>query len=98
MMRTSISARHFKVSDRLKEYAQEEVQRLTRYFDGIVDCNIELSYQKQNKTSEVALTVHGNLLKASETSDDFRKSIALSVDKLERQLKKYKGKLREKAR
>jgi len=97
-MRTSISARHFKVSDRLKEYAQEEVQRLTRYFDGIVDCNIELSYQKQNKTSEVALTVHGNLLKASETSDDFRKSIALSVDKLERQLKKYKGKLREKAR
>jgi putative sigma-54 modulation protein len=98
MMRTSISARHFKVTDELKDYAQREVQRLTRYFDGIVDCNIELSFQRQNKTSEVALTVHGNLLKASETSEDFRKSIALSVDKLEHQLKKYKGKLREKVK
>jgi putative sigma-54 modulation protein len=97
-MRTSISARHFKVTDELKEYAQREVQRLTRYFDGIVDCNVELSFQKKNKTSEVVLTVHGNLLKASETSEDFRKSIALSVDKLEQQLKKYKGKLQDKVK
>ena len=95
-MRTNISARHFKVSEDLKDYAQQEVQRLTRYFDGIIDCNIELSFQRENKISEVALTVHGNLLKASETSEDFRKSIALSVDKLEQQLRKYKGKMRNK--
>ena len=95
-MRTNISARHFKVRDELKDYAQQEVQRLTRYFDGIMDCDIELSYQKENKTSEISLTVQGNLLKASETSDDFKKSIAVSVDKLEQQLRKYKGKLRNK--
>ncbi len=95
-MRTNISARHFKVTEDLKEYARRETQRLTRYFDGIIDCNIELSYQKENKTSEIALTVHGSLLKATETSDDFKKSIAVSVDKLEQQLRKYKGKLRNK--
>jgi putative sigma-54 modulation protein len=95
-MRTNIYARHFKVNDDLKAYARRETQRLTRYFDGIIDCNIELSYQKENKTSEIALTVHGNLLKATETSDDFKKSIAVSVDKLEQQLRKYKGKLRNK--
>lgn len=94
-MRTNISARHFKVRGDLKDYAQQEVQRLTRYFDGIMDCDIELSYQKENKTSEISLTVQGNLLKASETSDDFKKSIAVSVEKLEQQLRKYKGKLRK---
>lgn len=95
-MRTNISARHFKVSEELRDYARREVQRLTRYFDGIIDCNVELSYQKENKTSEITLTVQRNLLKATETSDDFKKSIAVSVDKLEQQLRKYKGKLRNK--
>ncbi len=92
-MRTNISARSFKLSDDLKAFAQQEVQRLERYFDGIIDCNVELSYQKDNKTSDISVSVHGSLLKASETSEDFKKSITLSVEKLEQQIKKYKGKL-----
>ena len=95
-MRTSISARRFKLTDNLKAFAQQEVQRLERYFDGIIDCNIELYYQKDNKTSDITLTVHGNLLKATETTEDFRKSITLCVEKLEKQVKKYKGKLQNK--
>lgn len=95
-MRTNISARRFKLTESLKEFAQQEVKRLERYFDGIIDCNIELSYQKDNKTSEIILTVHGNILKASETSEDFKKSITLAVEKLEPQVKKYKEKLRKK--
>ena len=67
-----------------------------QYFDGIIDCSVELSYQKDNKTSEISLTVHGNILKASETSEDFKKSITLAVEKLEPQVKKYKQKKRKK--
>ena len=95
-MRTNISARSFKLNDDLKAFAQQEVQRLERYFDGIIDCNVELYYQKDNKTSDITASVHGNLLKASETSEDFKKSITLSVEKLEQQVKKYKGKLQKK--
>ena len=93
-MRVNLAARRFKASDRLQEYANTEVQRLRKYFDNIIDCDIILSYQKENKTSEIHLNVYGTVLKATESTDDFYKSINKTVDKLEQQVKKYKEKLR----
>ena len=94
-MRVSIAARRFKASDSLQEYASTEVQRLKKYFDNIIDCDIILSYQKENKTSEIHLNVHGTVLTATESTDDFCKSINRTVDKLEQQVKKYKEKMRK---
>jgi len=94
-MRTSIAARRFRASDKLQSYASNEVQRLKKYFDNIIDCDIILSYQKENKTCEILLKVYGTVLKATEQTDDFYKSINLTVNKLEQQVKKYKAKLRQ---
>ena len=94
-MRVSIAARRFKASDSLQDYASTEVQRLKKYFDNIIDCDIILSYQKENKTSEIHLNVYGTVLKATESTDEFYKSINRTVDKLEQQVKKYKEKMRK---
>ena len=94
-MRTSIAARRFKASDKLQEYANTEVRRLQKYFDNIIDCDIILSYQKENKTCEILLNVYGTVLKAKDETDDFYKSINRTVYKLEQQVKKYKEKLRK---
>jgi putative sigma-54 modulation protein len=94
-MRTSIAARSFKASDKLQVYANTEVQRLKKYFDNIIDCDIVLSYQRGNKTCEILLNVYGTVLKATEQSDDFYKSINRTVDKLEQQVKRYKEKMRK---
>ncbi len=94
-MRTSIAARSFKASAKLQEYANSEVTRLEKYFDNIIDCDIILSYQKENKTCEILLSVHGTVLNAKDQSDDFYKSINRTVNKLEQQVKKYKEKLRK---
>jgi ribosomal subunit interface protein len=91
-MRTNISSIHFKASDSLKEFAEQEVQRLARLSDDILKCEIEFSYQKTAKEAHVHLSVNGTALNATESSDDFKKSIVLSVDKLEQQLRKLKGK------
>jgi len=93
-MRTSVAARHFKANPELQDFAHNEVQRLEKYFDNILDCDIILSYQKENKQCEILLNVYGTVLKAQEKTDDFFKSITRTVDKLEQQVKKYKGKLR----
>ncbi len=93
-MRISITARHFKATERLKKYAEEKVRRLKKYYDGIIDCEIILDYEKLNKVAEIAIKVHGQRLVALEKTDDVFKSIDLAVDKLERQIKKYKGKRR----
>lgn len=91
-MRVNFTARHYKPSQRLKEYAQNEVMSLEKVYDGIIDCDIILDYQKDIQICEVIITVHGSKLTITEKTDDIYKSIDLAVQKMERQLIKYKEK------
>ncbi len=97
-MRTRFTARHYKAPASLKNFAEQEVQRLKKYYDGIIDCEIILDYEKQTQVAEIILTVYGQRLTAVEKSEEIRKSITLAVDKLERQLKKYKNKWNKKGK
>ncbi|TDI85549.1 MAG: ribosome-associated translation inhibitor RaiA [Caldithrix sp.] len=93
-MRVNITARHFKAPNNLKEFAEKKVQKLKRYYDGIIVCDILLDHEKLTQIADISIKVYGQNLKAVEKTEDIFKSIELSVDKLERQLKKYKEKLR----
>ncbi|MBN1540888.1 ribosome-associated translation inhibitor RaiA [candidate division KSB1 bacterium] len=93
-MRITFTARHFKTSDRLKEFAEERVRKLKKYYDGILDIEIILDYIRQQQVAELIAKVYGTRLAVVEKSEDMYKSIDLAVDKLERQLVRYKGKMR----
>ena len=93
-MRVTFTARHFKPSERLKSIATEEVKRLKKYYDDILDCEIILDYVKQQQIAEVVIKVDGTKLAIVEKSEDMYKSLNLAVDKLERKLKRYKDKRR----
>ncbi len=93
-MRITFTARHFKPSGRLKEHAETAVSKLKKYYDGILDIEIILDYIKQQQVAELICKVYGTRLAVVEKSEDMYKSIDLAVDKLERQLKRYKDKLR----
>ena len=95
-MRTKISSIHFKATDSLKEFAETEVGRLNKLDDRILNCEIEFSYTKDDKKAHIQISLNGAVLNASETTDDFRTSTVLAVDKLEQQVKKLKGKLQAK--
>jgi putative sigma-54 modulation protein len=91
-MKINFTARHYKSSPRLKEYAQNEVLRLEKFYDGIISCDIVLDYQKDIQIAEVNLTVYGQILTVIEKTDDIYKSIDMAVQKMERKLKRYKEK------
>ena len=95
-MRITITARHSKASDKLKEFAEKEVRRLKKYYDGIIDCEIILDYVKINQIAEINIGVYGTVLNSVVQSDDIYKSIDEAVTKLERQLEKYKEKWKKK--
>ncbi|MCA9740435.1 MAG: ribosome-associated translation inhibitor RaiA [Deferribacteres bacterium] len=102
-MRTSFTARHFKAPAKLKAFAEEEVQRLSKYHDGILECEIVLDFVKQlhkqqTQIAEINISLQGQKLSATEKSEDLRKSITLAVDKLEKQLKKHKTKITKKVK
>jgi len=94
-MRVNITARHYKTSERLKEHATQEVQKLDKFYEGIISCEVILDSQKLEQITEIIIHVQGNRLTAVEKSEDIYKSIDLAVAKLERQLKKYKGKMQQ---
>lgn len=91
-MRINFTARHYKPSPRLKEYAQNEVLRLEKFYDGIISCEIVLDYQKDIQIAEIQITVYGQILTVVEKTDDIYKSIDLAVEKMGRKLKRYKEK------
>jgi putative sigma-54 modulation protein len=93
-MRITFTARHFKTSDRLKEFATIEVQRLKKYYEPIIDTEIILDYIREQQVAEIVVQVFGTTLKVVEKSEDMYKSISLAVDKLEQNLIKYKEKQR----
>jgi len=93
-MRFNITARRFKLSEELKEYTQIEASRLKKYYDGIIDTEVILGWEKKTRSAEIKIAVFGTLLTAKEGSDDMKLAIRQAVDKLERQLIKYKDKLR----
>lgn len=93
------TARRFKARNNVRDHAIEAVKKLDRFYDGIVRGTIILSFERMSKSvkcAEITLHVYGTVLTGSEKSEDFMKSIDLVVEKLERQLEKYKTKLHTK--
>ncbi len=91
-MKLHITARHFKATDDIKAYTETEVTRLKKYYDGIIEGEVILAWEKQTRVAEINLKVNGQRLTAKEASETMQKSITLAVDKLERQVLKYKEK------
>ena len=65
---------------------------MKKYYDGIIDAEMILSWEKFYRMAEIKIAVFGTVLTAQERSEDMRKAIKLAVDKIERQLLKYKDK------
>lgn len=93
------TARRFKAHQEFRDHALSSLKRLDRYYDGIVRCDVILSFERKPnsiKAAEIILHVNKSVLSAKEKSEDFKKSIDLAVEKVERQLEKYKSKVRRK--
>ncbi|MCX6144313.1 MAG: ribosome-associated translation inhibitor RaiA [Ignavibacteriales bacterium] len=100
-MNTTVTSRHFKAHDTLVEYAESAVEKFERYYDGILKCEVKLSFEKARnsvKVAEIILSVYKTKITSVQTSDDFNKSIDGAVEKVLAQLKKYKEKLHAKDR
>ncbi|ADU50322.1 SSU ribosomal protein S30P;sigma 54 modulation protein [Thermaerobacter marianensis DSM 12885] len=100
-MNISIYGKNVDVTEALKEYARRKVGKVARYFTGTpLQAQVTLSIERDRHIVEVTIPVpnSGLLIRAEEESDDMYASIDLVVDKLERQIRKFKTRLNRKAR
>jgi putative sigma-54 modulation protein len=93
-MNISSTARHYDLAPALKDYAEEKVVNLKKYFDHIVTAHVIFSLEKYRHKVEITLHVNGKDFVSAEESDDMYMSVDRSVDKLERQLRRHKEKVK----
>ena len=92
-MQISLTGRNLEVTEALRRYAEEKVGRLQKYLEKITSAHIVLSIQKYRQIAEVTLRVRDLTIRGEESTADVYSSIDLVVEKLERQLQRYKGKI-----
>ncbi len=95
-MLKKISARHFDLTEDLKEKAEAEMDSLTRYYENILSADLVLETERHRRMAELKIKVYNQTITASGESDDMVNSIATAVDKVRTQLLKYKGKQKDK--
>ncbi len=95
-MKIEITARHFDLTPQLKETIEKELAGLTRYFENIISAEAVLDVEKHRQTAEIKVKVYNSTINATADSNDMYLSIEKAATKVKSQLKKYKGKLKEK--
>lgn len=93
-MKVTTTSRHYDLTVALKDYAENKVHNLKRYFDQIMNANITFSLEKYRHTVEISVHVNGGDFQAKGVSEDMYASVDGAVEKLERQILKYKGKIK----
>ncbi len=90
-MITNVTFRHLKSSPALQEAAVDHANKFEKFNDQITSTDIIFENDAAKKV-EFTVRVRGKSLVASESSEDFRKSLNTAADKIVRQLKKWKTK------
>lgn len=95
-MEHDIVGRHVEISDRVKDYLAEKSERLQKFFDRIHSLKVIISVDGGNHAVElVAHLVKADMVVAKAAATDLVAAIDQAHDKMEAQLRKYKGKLQE---
>ena len=97
-MAITVRGKNIDITPALKDYVEKRVGKVTKYFDSLGEITVLLTVEKGNHIVEVTVPVNGILLRGEESTTDMYTSIDLVIEKLERQIEKYKTKLARKLR
>jgi putative sigma-54 modulation protein len=93
-----IYARNMEVDEPIKNYVTKKASKLDRYLSGIEQVKVDLEYFKSARSATdrfvAQITVRGRraLLRTEERSDELTTAFDATIDKMQRQLERYKGK------
>jgi putative sigma-54 modulation protein len=91
-------ARNMRLTDNTREYVEKKAAKLERYLQEIDEVRVELSHAKSARSTQdrqvAQITVHGKgfILRSEERADDIHVAFDAALDKIQRQVDRYKGK------
>lgn len=95
-MSVTITARHTDITDAMRDYAAKQAERLTEHFDILSDVEVTLNVEKNRHTAEIiAICRKGSKTVASATSRDMYATLDQVGDKMFRQMRRRKEKIKD---
>lgn len=95
-MNTQVSFRQMETSPALRDYATGKLEKIVdKYVHGRIDASVVMSVQKYWHIADFTLTIKNLTVKGQERSEDMYSSIDLALDKIEKQLRRHKDRLRD---
>lgn len=98
MNAVEIFGREMKVDDSLHDYINKRASKLDRYMETIEEARVDLIYRKSARAAEqrfkaqITLRGKGFALRSEERGDQAQTAFDVALDKIQRQIERYKGK------
>ncbi|MCJ8319957.1 MAG: ribosome hibernation promoting factor [Colwellia sp.] len=92
-MQINLTGHHVEITSSLREYVTTKFTKLEKHFDHFNNVHIVLTVEKLKHSAEATIHLKGNEMFASANNEDMYKSIDSLIDKLDKQVLKYKGKI-----
>jgi len=92
-MKVTVTGRHMELSDALRNYIENGLQKLEAHFDKLTDANVVLDVQKHRHMAEVTLNANGVRIHGREVSADMYASVDSVINKLDKQVRKYRERI-----
>lgn len=94
-MQINITGHHVDITAALKTYVEEKFKRLERHFDNMTNIHVILEVEKERQKAEATIHVSRGNIYADSEDENMYAAIDSLTDKLDRQIKKHKEKLKD---
>ena len=91
-MNLNLTGNHVEITPAMREYVTTKISKVTRHFDHVIDVSVILSVEKHVQKAEANVHVKGKDIFVEADGDNMYASIDSLIDKLDRQVLKYKEK------
>ncbi|MEM7352399.1 MAG: ribosome-associated translation inhibitor RaiA [Acidobacteriota bacterium] len=91
-MRIEFTGRHYQLSEQVKEYTEQKLDKLKRFLDEPVDIHVILEIEKRRQIAELHVSHRHGVLQATEEAEHMREAIHTCIEKVEKQARRSRSK------
>ena len=97
-MEVRFLTRNVELPAEVREYMEKKVGKIEKFFDKIIDTQVALNFKRGMNVVEITSNVNGVVMRGEDYAPDLRKAFDKALKNIERQVKRHKGYLTDKAR
>ena len=97
-MEVRFFTRNVELPGDIKDYMEKKLVKIEKFFDRILDTQVVLNYKRGMNVVEITANVNGVIMRGEDYAPDLRKAFDKALKNIERQVKKHKSYLTDRAR